>query len=45
MTCVCAACSGHPDPWVVHVQEMIRDGRLVHIGFDARDRPLFKVVD
>ena len=35
----------YPDPWIVYMQEMIRDGRVVQIGVDARNRPLFRVVD
>lgn len=35
----------YSDPWIVYMQEMIRTGKVVHIGFDALNRPLFRVVD
>ena len=45
MNCACSTCQVYPDPWIVYMQEMIRDGHVVHIGFDDRNRPLFRVVD
>ena len=35
----------YPDPWIVYMQEMIRTGKVVHVGFDDQNRPLFRVVE
>jgi hypothetical protein len=49
MTCHCINCliyinTTHTDPWVVYMQNMIRNGNVAHIGFDEQKRPLFRVV-
>ena len=35
----------YTDPWIVYMQDMINNGSVIHIGFDALNRPLFRMVD
>ena len=50
MTCQCKNCQTyintiHTDPWIVYMQNMIRTGKVIHIGFDHMNRPLFRYIN
>jgi hypothetical protein len=46
--CVCYSCTEHReaprsnDPWVNLIRDMIRDGRLKHIGMDENGKNMYQ---
>ena len=47
-SCVCYSCTEHReaprsnDPWVNLIRDMIRDGRLKHIGMDENGKNMYQ---